>query len=219
MHHLDELRVDHAIWTMPVEIEGAIPFDQDQVHRSYDRDQVERFWQLLVRTARVLNEYRTTFVGKSSPVHLFWGALDLAETRFSGRPAPLHPGGAPNCGPHVMHEAYSDEVSSCGYWPGGDGEGLFYAYAYPEPAGYPQAPVEPPEAHYDGALGEFVLPYEVVRTAPDPAATLLAFLQSTYEAAADTGGWDRSRLEREVPAWAPDRIASSGAGHGGLRGR
>jgi hypothetical protein len=150
-------------------------------------------------------------VGKASPVHLFWGALDLAVTRFSGRAAPPHPGGAPHCGPHVMHEAYSHEVSSCGYWPGGgpsgrgsresDGEGAYYAYAYPEPDGYREAAVDPPAAAYDAGLGEFVLPYEAVRTAADPAATLLAFLQSTYDAAARSGGWDRTGLERELPPW------------------
>src|SRR5690606_29465581 len=127
----------------------------------------------------------------------FWGALDLAHTRFSGRPAPPHPGGAPNCGPHVMWEAYSHEVSSCGYWPGGPGEeGVFYAYAYPEPAGYRDAAVRPDGARWEDGLGEFVLAYERVRTAPDPDGLLLEFLQSTYEAAADTAGWDRAAVER-----------------------
>jgi hypothetical protein len=129
-------------------------------------------------------------------VHLFWGALDLAVTRFSGRTAPLHPGGAPNCGPFVMHEAYSHEVSSAGFWPGGEGEGLFYSYAYPEPEGFRSFPVRPEAASFDEALGEFVLPYEVVRTADDPDAVLLEFLQSTYEAAADRADWDRAALER-----------------------
>ena len=130
-------------------------------------------------------------------MHLFWGALDLAYTRFSGRPAPPHPGGAPNCGPHVMWEAYSHEVSSCGYWPGPPGEeGVFYAYAYPEPPGYRDTVVAPAGARWDDDLGEFVLPYELVRTAGDPDALLLAFLQSTYEAAATTAEWDRDALER-----------------------
>jgi hypothetical protein len=135
-------------------------------------------------------------------VHLFWGALDLAYTRFCGRPAPAHPGGAPNCGPHVMWEAYSHEVSSCGYWPGPPGEeGVFYAYAYPEPPGYRDTEVEPSGARWDDDLGEFILPYELVRTAEDPDAVLLNFLQSTYDAAATTGSWDRAALDR--PAGAP----------------
>ena len=132
-----------------MEIPDAVPFESDREHASYDADAVERFWQLLTTTGRVLNEFRTSFVGKSSPVHLFWGALDLATTRFSGRAAPPHTAGAPNCGPHVMLEAYSQEVSSAGYWPGGAAEGVFYSYAYPEPAGYRDAPVVPAEARYD----------------------------------------------------------------------
>jgi Family of unknown function (DUF5996) len=193
---LDGLGLATAIWTTPVELEAAIPFEEDQTHSSYDPDQVQRFWLALVQISRVFEEFRAEFVGKCSPVHLFWGALDLAVTRFSGRSAPLHPGGAPNCGPHVMHEAYSHEVSSAGFWPGGDGEGLFYSYAYPEPEGYRGAAVGPGSAHFDGTLGEFVLPYEVVRTAADPDATLLEFLRSTYVAAADHAAWDRAALER-----------------------
>jgi hypothetical protein len=196
---LDDLGLHTSIWTMPVEIVGAIPFDQDRQHVAYDPVQIEAFWAALVQMERVFTEFRSRFVGKCSPVHLFWGGLDLAVTRFSGRPAPLHPGGAPNCGPQVMHEAYSHEVSSAGYWPGGEGEGVFYSYAYPEPAGYREAPVEPAEARYDESLGEFVLPYEGVRTAGDPDAVLLEFLQSTYEAAADAGSWDRAALERPAP--------------------
>ena len=210
---LDGLGIDPKIWTVPVEIPDAIPFEDDRTHASYDRDQVERFWSLLVRSSHVFNEFRTTFVGKSSPVHLFWGALDLATTRFSGRSAPPHPGGAPNCGPHVMHEAYSQEVSSVGYWPGatsGSSEGVYYSYAYPEPDGYRDHAVTPNEATYDDELGEFVLPYEVVRAAEDPRAVLLGFLQSTYEAAADQGGWDRRALERPLPAWTRDGIALRG---------
>jgi hypothetical protein len=193
---LDDLDLHTEIWTMPVEIEGAIPFDTDRTHTAYDPAYAHAFWRALVQIDRVLTRFRTEFVGKVSPVHLFWGALDLAVTRFSGRTAPLHPGGAPNCGPFVMHEAYSHEVSSAGCWPGGDGEGLFYSYAYPEPAGYRDVPVRPPEASFDPSLGEFVLPYEVVRTADDPDAVLLDFLRSTYEAAADRAAWDRSALER-----------------------
>lgn len=193
---LDELGVATAIWPMPVEIEGAIPFPDDAIHTVYDPDAARRFWEALVQMARVFDIFRARFLGKSSPVHLFWGALDLALTRFSGAPAPPHPGRVPNCGPHMMLEAYSHEVASCGYWPGGAAEGAFYAYAYPEPDGYRTAPVAPAEAAYDPALGEFLLPYEAVRTAADPDAVLLAFLQSAYEAAADHAGWDRAALER-----------------------
>ena len=193
---LDELGLATPVWTMPVEIAGAIPFDRDEEHRSYDAGQVERFWRLLVQADRVFEVFRSRFVGKVSPVHLFWGALDLAVTRFSGRPAPPHPGGAPNCGPHVMHEAYSHEVSSAGYWPGPDGEGVFYSYAYPQPDGFADVDLGVPGASWDGALGEFVLPYTTVRTAPDPDALLLDFLQASYDAAADLGAWDRAGLER-----------------------
>jgi hypothetical protein len=182
---------------MPVEIPDAIPFPDDRAHASYDADAVHRFWLALLEIERVLKEFRARFVGKASPIHLFWGALDLAYTRFSGRTAPLHPGGAPNCGPHVMWEAYSHEVSSCGFWPGSAGEeGAFYAYAYPEPPGYRDQAVEPAGARWDDALMEFVLPYELVRKADDPEATLLGFVQSTYEAAAGTADWDRAALER-----------------------
>jgi hypothetical protein len=196
MSHLDDLGLHTTIWTMPVEIPGAIPFDTDETHTAYDAEKVHDFWLALVQIDRVFTEFRSRFVGKNSPVHLFWGALDLAVTRFSGRPAPLHPGGAPNCGPFVMHEAYSHEVSSAGYWPGGEGEGVFYSYAYPDPAGYRDTPVSPEAARWDDVLAEFVLPYEVVRMADDPDATLLEFLQSTYVAAATTADWDRAALER-----------------------
>ena len=197
MAALDRVGLRTAIWPMPVEIEGAIPFDTDEVHHSYDADAVQRFWLACVHIQRVLSVFRSRFVGKTSPVHLFWGALDMAVTRFSGRDAPPHPGGAPNCGPHVMFEAYSHEVSSAGYWPGGPGEeGTFYSYAYPEPEGYRDAGVGPEGARFDEALGEFVLPYELVRTAPDPDAALLEFLQTTYEAAAVSANWDRPALER-----------------------
>ena len=154
----------------------------DEVHTTYEPEKAERFWLVLVQTVRVFNQFRSRFLGKASPVHLFWGALDLATTRFSGRPAPPYPGEVPNCGPQVMLEAYSHEVSSCGYWPGGDGEGIFYSYAYPEPAGYRNALVRPEGAVFDEKLAEFVLPYTTVRTAPDPDRVLLDFLQSTYEA-------------------------------------
>ena len=197
MSLLDELGVATEIWPVPVEIPDAIAFDEDRVHASYDAEAVHRFWLALVEIERVFKVFRTGFVGKSSPVHLFWGALDLAASRFSGRPAPPHPGGAPNCGPHVMWEAYSHEVSSWGYWPGPPGdEGVFYAYAYPEPPGYREAAITPDGARWDDDLREFILPYEIVRAAPDPDALLLEFLEGTYEAAAATAGWDRTALER-----------------------
>jgi hypothetical protein len=196
MELLGELDVATDIWPVPVEIEGAIPFPNDQLHTTYEPDQAQQFWLALVQIVRVFRQFRSRFVGKASPVHLFWGALDLATTRFSGRPAPPHPGGAPNCGPDVMLEAYSHEVSSCGYWPGGEGEGLFYSYAYPEPPDFRDAEVRPEGASYSDQLGEFVLPYESVRTAPEPDRLLLEFLQSIYEAAATAAAWDRGALER-----------------------
>ena len=193
---LEELALTTEIWPVPVELEHAIPFPDDDVHDSYDAAAVSTFWRMLVETERVLDVFRARFLGKSSPVHLFWGALDLATSRFSGRGAPPHPGGMPNCGPHVMHEAYSHEVCSAGFWPGGGGEGIFYSYLYPEPGGYRTMPAGPAAARFDDALGEFVLPYTAVRTAPDPDAVLLDFLQRTYEAAAIAGHWDRTSLER-----------------------
>jgi hypothetical protein len=196
MRLLDELGVATPIWPVPVEIPGAIAFPDDRVHGAYDSAYAQRFWLALVEIQRVLKVFRSEFVGKVSPVHLFWGGLDLAVTRFSGRPAPPHPGGAPNCGPQVMHEAYSHEVSSAGYWPGGDDQGFFYSYAYPEPNGFRTAVVRPAAAHYDSDLAEFVLPYAAVRMADDPGGALLEFLRSTYDAAAIHGGWDRAALER-----------------------
>jgi hypothetical protein len=197
MSMLDELGLATIIWPVPVEIADAIAFADDHSHARYDPDAVHRFWLALVEMQRVFNVFRSRFVGKASPVHLFWGALDLAYTRFSGRTAPAHPGGAPNCGPHVMWEAYSHEVSSCGYWPGPPGEeGVFYAFAYPEPPGYRDSHVLPAGARWDDDLAEFILPYELVRTADDPDAVLLAFLQSTYDAAATTAQWDRGALDR-----------------------
>jgi hypothetical protein len=198
MSMLDELGLTTHIWTMPVEVLGAVvPFEDDDVHVSYDADSVQRFWRALVEMTRVFERFRSEFLGKVSPVHLFWGGLDLAVTRFSGRTAPPYLRAAPNCGPHVMLEAYSHEVSSAGYWPGPDGEGTFYSYAYPEPAGYRDRHVSPEGARWDETLSEFVLPYEIVRTAPDPDAALLAFLRSTYVAAAETAHWNRKDLERE----------------------
>jgi hypothetical protein len=186
---LAELGLDVPFHPVPVELPDAVPFDEDTEHASYDADAVHRFWTSLVSAHRVLSRFRAGFSGKASPVHFFWGAFDLAVTRFSGRPAPTHPGGVPNCPDRVMVEAYREEVSSCGYWPGGAAEGAFYAYAYPEPAGYRQHPVAPPAAGFDASLGEFLLPYADVRTAADPDALLLEFLTSTHAAAETTGGW------------------------------
>jgi hypothetical protein len=182
---------------VPVEIEVAIPFTEDRQHSAYDAEAANRWWRLLVQADRVLKRFRGRFLGKASPVHFFWGAFDLATTRFSGRRAPPHPGGAPNCPDYVMIEAYSQECASCGFWPGGGpmAEPAFYAYAYPEPAGFADRPVRPKGARYHTDLREFVLPYDVVRTAADPDAALLDFCQSTYENAADLGRWDRSALE------------------------
>ena len=196
MAALDSLGIEVRILARPVEVEEAIPFAEDHTHSAYDPDAAFRFWRLLVQADRVFNVFRARYVGKVSPVHVFWGALDLACTRFSGRTAPTHPGGAPNCGDWVMEEAYSHEVSSAGYFAGGAIEGAFYSYAYPEPEGYADYAVEPADAGYDTQLREFLLPYDVVRRAEDPDAVLLDFLQTTYEAAADLGGWDRAALER-----------------------
>ena len=181
----------------PNELADATPFAEDSEQRPYNAEAVVRFHQALLRIQPVFQQFRTGFLGKVSPVHLFWGALDLAVTRFSGRSAPLHPGGIPNLPDAVTQEAYSHEVSSAGFWPGGGGveEAMFYSYAYPEPRGFREQRVEPAEARFDAGLGEYLLPYDAVRSAEDPEATLLAFLQSTYGAAADCGGWDRGALE------------------------
>lgn len=182
---------------IPNEIPDPIPFAEDTARRPYDAEAVERFHRALLSVDRVFRLFRTSFLGKVSPVHLFWGALDLAVTRFSGRRAPLHPGGVPHLPDDVTREAYSHEVSSAGFWPGGGGvdEPMFYSYSYPDPPGFRASRVEPEKASFDETLGEFLLPYEVVRTAPDPEATLLRFLDSTYVAAAKAGGWDRAALE------------------------
>jgi hypothetical protein len=207
---LSELGIEMHINPMPNEIPNAIPFTEDRAPREYDPAQAAKFWQVLVETDRVFKVFRTGFVGKSSPVHFFWGSFDLAVTRFSGRIAPPHPGGVPNLPDDVAREAYSHEVSSAGFWPGGAGtDAAFYSYAYPEPKGFRDAKVRPAEAFFDTKLGEFLLPYASLRAANDPDATLLEFLQSTYEAAANAAGWDRNALEcsfgalgvpRKVPA-------------------
>lgn len=202
---LSELGIEVTITASPNEVDPAIPFAQDEQHASYDAEAVHLFWRQLVQADRVLQRFRGRYASKVSPVHLFWGAMDLACTRFSGRPAPRHPGGAPNCGDWIMVEGYSHELSSCGFWPGGGEEGAFYAYAYPEPDGFRDHPVTPAEASYTAEYGQYLLPYEAVRTAADPDATLLGFLQSTYEAAAEHGGWDRETLEyRPVEGARPD---------------
>lgn len=192
---LGELGVSVPILARPVETVHAVPFPQDTDLRPYDPDAAQRFWLALVQADRVMNLFRARYVGKVSPVHFFWGAADLAVSRFSGRTAPRHPGGVPNCADWVQQMAYSHEVSSCGFWPGGSDEGSFYAYAYPAPAGFAQWPVEPSAAYFDPQLAEFILPYAEVRKADDPDATLLAFFQTSYEAAAELGGWDRPALE------------------------
>ncbi|GAA4714719.1 DUF5996 family protein [Nocardioides conyzicola] len=178
---LRELDVDAPISARPVEVEDATPFAQDVHHASYDADAAHLFWLSLVKAHGVLTAFRGEFRGKCSPVHFFWGAFDLAVTRFSGRDAARHPGGVPNCPDRVMWEAYCAEVSSAGFWPGGSPEGSFYSYSYPEPPGFARAQVSPAGASYDDALGEFLLPYHLVREAPDPDAYLLDFLRSTYE--------------------------------------
>jgi hypothetical protein len=198
MRLLRRLDIDVHIWTMPSEIENALPFEQDRTHAHYDADYAARFRQALSQTARVMNEFRARFIGKGSPVHFFWGSFDLAVTRFSGRTAPPPKGVTPNVAAWVMAEAYSHEVSSCGFWPGNGGYGraAFYVYAYPEPAAYGETRLRTPEAFYDKNVGQFILPYDTVREARDPDALLLGFLQETYEAAADLARWDRKTLER-----------------------
>ena len=199
MQTLKELNIDVHIWQMPVEIPDPIqPFSKNTKQASYDPEAVRCFWEILVQVYRVFTNFRARFIGKVSPVHFFWGAFDLAVTRFSGRTAPKHPGGAPNVADWVMEEAYSHEVSSAGFWPGaGLGGAAFYSYAYPEPTGFNSFPVRPKGAYYHKDLREFILPYEVVRTASKPDTVLLDFLQSTYEAVADLAVWDRNELERK----------------------
>jgi hypothetical protein len=198
MAALSALGIRVVIYGKPNEVAEAIPFAEDEVHRAYDPEYVNRFWRVLVQTDRVLKRFRARFIGKCSPVHFFWGAPDLAVTRFSGRTAPEHPGGIPNLPDRVAREAYSHEVSSVGFWAGGGAIAYpaYYAYAYPEPSGFPAGPVSPAGAFYSTDLKEFILPYDAVRTADSPDDALLAFAQSTYEAAANLGKWDRSALER-----------------------
>jgi hypothetical protein len=198
MSTMRDVGVDVRIWPRPVELPDVIRFDQDRTHASYDADAAQRFWRLLVQADRVFHQFRGRFLGKCSPVHFWWGSFDFACTRFSGRRAPPHPGGIPNLPDRVTRESYSHECISAGWWPGGGPvtEPAFYAYAYPEPAGCPEAPILPRAGKYHSQLREWVLPYEAVRTAADPDADLLAFLESTYGVAARLGGWDRQALER-----------------------
>ena len=194
---LHELGIAVEIDAMPNEIADAIPFGEDRVHAAYDPDYANRFWRVLMRAHAVFSRFRTAFLGKASPVHFFWGSFDLAVTRFSGRRAPLHPGGVPHLSDAVVREAYSHEVSSAGFWPGGGpiDYAAFYSYAYPAPDGFAAARVRPAQAYFSKELGEFILPYDAMRTAADPDAALMEFLQSTYEAAADAARWDRASLE------------------------
>jgi hypothetical protein len=198
---LNDIGISVAINEMPNEVADPIRFSEDRVHTSYDRDAAHRFWRGLVQVDRVFKLFRSGFLGKSSPVHFFWGSFDLAVTRFSGRQAPRHPGGVPGLPDPVTREAYSHEVSSAGFWPGSDAfpKPAFYSYAYPEPPGFREAKIIP-GASFDATLGEFILPYDTVRQAADPDAMLLDFLVTTYNAAADAGRWDRAALECSIGA-------------------
>ncbi|MFL6335503.1 MAG: DUF5996 family protein [Pyrinomonadaceae bacterium] len=194
---MKELGLDVKIWTTPVEVPDPIPFERDAEHKSYDPEYATRFWRALVQAERVFQQFRSGFAGKCSPVHFFWGSFDLAVTRFSGRRAPEHPG-APGVADSITREAYSHEVSSAGFWPGGPAlpEPIFYSYAYPEPEGFKEFQIGPEAAYYNNDFKEFVLPYDSVRTSEDPDEALLHFLQTTYEAAATQAHWDRASLER-----------------------
>jgi hypothetical protein len=205
MRALEKLDLAVDINRLPNEVADPTPFDEDRVHNAYDAEYANRYWRVLLQADRVFRRFRGGFIGKCSPVHYFWGAPDLAVTRFSGRPAPRHPGGVPNLPDAVAREAYSHEVSSAGFWPGGGpvAHAAFYSYAYPEPAGFAQAEVQPTGAFYSQDLREFILPYDAVRGSPSPDGTLLQFLESTYVAAADLGGWDRKSLERGRSTVAP----------------
>lgn len=199
MSSLRGLGMDINIHTLPNEVADPVPFEKDVEHKSYDPEFANRFWRVLVQTDRLFKEFRAKFIGKCSPVHFFWGSFDMAVTRFSGRTAPPHPGGVPHLPDVVAREAYSHEVSSCGFWPGGGPipYPVYYSYAYPAPEGFKDASVRPSAAFYSADLGEFLLPYDEVRKAEKPDTVLLDFLQSTYEAAADLAKWDRPALERD----------------------
>jgi len=205
IHLLDRIGVTVVIRDVPNEVPNPIRFSQDRTHAAYDRAAAHDFWRALIRVDRIFKLFRTGFLGKTSPVHFFWGSFDLAVTRFSGRTAPRHPGGVPGLPDTITREAYSHEVSSAGFWPGSEAfpQAAFYSYAYPESAGFRDRAVTP-GARYDGTLGEFILPYDTVRNAAEPEALLLDFLSTTYAAAADTGGWDRTALE--CPIGVPGRV-------------
>ena len=202
MTALDKLMLPVKIDMVPNEVENPIPFDKDESHRSYDPEYANRFWRVLVQVDRVFKEFRSRFCGKCSPAHFFWGSFDFAVTRFSGRQAPPHPGGIPHLPDAITREAYSQEVSSLGFWPGADvmPQAIFYSYAYPEPAGFAQAKVKPSAASYNPQLREFILPYDAVRAAKSPDESLLEFAQSAYDAASTLGKWDRAGLEEKKPA-------------------
>lgn len=208
MTKLGSLGMQIEIYTVPSEIPDGIPFEKDDKHASYDAGQVEKFFTALTFADQVFKSFRARFIGKCSPVHFFWGGFDLAVTRFSGRPAPPHPAGVPHLPDWVAREAYSHEVSSLGFWPGGEQipHAVFYSYAYPEPDGFREATVGPTAASFNGDLGEFVLPYDAVRNSATPEGDLLEFAQTTYDAAANLAHWDRRALERDdkaLPASAP----------------
>ena len=205
MDLLGSLGIEAPIRPVPNEVDPAIPFAEDHQHASYDAAAVTLFWRQLLQANRVIGEFRSHFVGKVSPVHFFWGAMDLACTRFSGGTAPPHPGGAPNCADWVMVEGYSHELSSCGFWPGGGDEGAFYAYAYPAPDGFADHSAGPDGAFYSTEFQQFLLPYEAARTAADPDRVVAEFLHTTYAAAADLGRWDRTALEDD-----PYRLPGAG---------
>jgi hypothetical protein len=195
MSHLADIGVPVRIFDRPNEVPVAIPFGEDTRPREYDADAARRYWHAMCETHRVMSAFRSRYAGKVSPVHYFWGAADLAVTRFSGRTAPLHQGVVPNCPDVVQQLAYNHELSSCGFWAGENGEGQYYAYAYPEPLGFAEWPVAPEGAYYDNQLGEFVLPYSVVRQDADPDSALMSFFESTYQATAELADWDRAALE------------------------
>ncbi|MDN3547657.1 DUF5996 family protein [Mucilaginibacter aquaedulcis] len=199
------MNINVEIYARPNEIPVAIPFAEDETHFIYEPEQINLFWQALVKAEAVFTLFRAKFYGKCSPVHFFWGGFDLAVTRFSGREAPKHPGGAPNMSLEVMQEAYSHEVSSCGFWPGSDSfpHPSFYSYCYPTPNNFKDQPVMPEQAQYNEAIGEFILTYDDVRKAADPESSLLQFLQSTYDAAANTGKWPRKALECDLSGLEP----------------
>ena len=202
MASLDELKLPVKIDIVPNEIPDPVSFDKDDKHRSYDPEYANRFWRVLAQTDRVFKQFRSGFCGKCSPVHFFWGSFDLAVTRFSGRQAPPHPGGIPHLPDAITREAYSQEVSSLGFWPGADAmpQAIFYSYAYPEPKGFGEVKVKPAAAAYNSQLKEFVLPYDAVRTSESPDETLLDFAQSTYDATSTLGKWEREALIEKKPA-------------------